>query len=94
MPKGRRKRRSNIELCCCCGFAVATEPNGLCKDCAENCAGYLLKDKPCITIEKKVMWVLKKDRTCKNCGAIFPKGSSAGKFLRHVQSCGRKEAEP
>ena len=34
------------KLCCCCGLFPATEPNGLCKDCAENCAGYLLKDSP------------------------------------------------
>jgi len=37
-------------LCCCCGTWKATEPNGLCRDCAENCAGSLLKDKPCETI--------------------------------------------
>jgi len=40
-------------LCCCCGLFLATELNGLCKDCAENCAGYLLKDKPCITVEMR-----------------------------------------
>jgi hypothetical protein len=38
-------------LCCCCGLFLATQPNGLCKDCADNCAGYLLKDKPCQTTE-------------------------------------------
>jgi hypothetical protein len=39
----------NENLCCCCGLFVATKPNGLCKDCADHCAGFLLKDKPCIT---------------------------------------------
>jgi len=38
-------------ICSCCGFAPATEPNGLCKDCAEHCAGFMLKNKPCSTIE-------------------------------------------
>jgi hypothetical protein len=40
-------------LCCCCGLVPASEPNGLCRDCAENCAGYILKDKPCSTIERR-----------------------------------------
>jgi hypothetical protein len=38
-------------LCCCCGLFPAIEANGLCKDCAAHCAGYILKDKPCQTIE-------------------------------------------
>ena len=46
-----KKQKTERNLCCCCGLWLATEPNGLCKDCAENCAGYLLKDKPCVTIE-------------------------------------------
>jgi hypothetical protein len=44
-------KEATKKLCCCCGLFPATEPNGLCKDCAENCAGYLLKDKPCVTTE-------------------------------------------
>lgn len=40
-------------LCCCCGLVPATEANGLCKDCAENCAGYILKGQPCLTIERR-----------------------------------------
>jgi hypothetical protein len=39
--------------------------------------------------ERKVTWLLKKDRFCRKCGATFPKGSSVGKFLRHVQDCGK-----
>lgn len=46
-----KKLETSQNLCCCCGVFLATEPNGLCKDCAENCAGYLLKDKPCQTFE-------------------------------------------
>lgn len=48
---GREKFKEKRNLCCCCGLWLATEPNGLCKDCADNCAGYLLKDKPRITTE-------------------------------------------
>lgn len=39
-------------ICCCCGLFPATEPNGLCTDCAEHCAGFILKDKPCMTVER------------------------------------------
>jgi hypothetical protein len=37
--------------------------------------------------QKKSRWNLIRDRTCKNCGATFPKGSSVGKFLSHIQKC-------
>jgi hypothetical protein len=39
------------------------------------------------TNDNKVTWLLKKDRFCRKCGATFPKGSSVGKFLRHVRIC-------
>jgi len=40
-----------------------------------------------VTMEREVTWLLKKDRRCKTCGTVFPKRSSVGKFLRHVQGC-------
>jgi len=39
--------------CPCCGLFNSTEPNGLCKDCSEHCAGVILKDKPRETIEEE-----------------------------------------
>jgi hypothetical protein len=44
------ERTREAKVCCCCGLFKATEPNGLCKDCAKNCVAFLLKDKPCATI--------------------------------------------
>jgi len=44
----------HLKLCCCCGIAFATRPNGLCGWCADNCTDILLKDKPCITTESCV----------------------------------------
>jgi hypothetical protein len=38
-------------LCCCCGLFVASEPNGLCSHCARFCAGFLLRDAKCKTVE-------------------------------------------
>lgn len=38
-------------------------------------------------MKRKVTWLLKKDRSCSRCGTVFPKGSSVGKFLRHIQAC-------
>lgn len=38
-------------------------------------------------MQREVTWLLKKNRSCRKCGGMFPKGSSVGKFLRHVQSC-------
>lgn len=28
-------------LCCCCGKTEASEPNGMCKNCAENVTDFL-----------------------------------------------------
>jgi len=47
----RKWQASKKKLCCCCGLFPASESNGLCRDCAESCAGYLLGKKVCITIE-------------------------------------------
>ena len=35
-------------------------------------------------------WVLRKNRSCRNCGAIFLKGSSVAVFLHHVRKCSLK----
>lgn len=37
--------------------------------------------------DKEDTWLLKKDRQCRKCGTVFPKASSVGKFLSHIQSC-------
>ena len=37
-------------------------------------------------------WLLKKNRFCRNCGAIFLKGSSVATFLHHVKKCSLKVA--
>lgn len=39
--------------------------------------------------KQRLAWGLQKDRICRNCSAIFREGSSVGKFLRHVQTCGQ-----
>ena len=39
--------------------------------------------------KRPIRWRLKKEKVCLNCKTVFPKGSSVGKFLRHVQKCGR-----
>lgn len=43
---------------------------------------------PQSAVDVGVTWVLRKDRTRRKCGASFAKGTSVGKFLRHVQGCG------
>ena len=39
----------------------------------------------------KGCWFLKKARTCRNCGAVFSKGSSCGAFFAHVRKCKPKK---
>ena len=41
---------------------------------------------------QRLMWGLRKDRTCENCRAGFPKGSSVGRFLSHVRGCNKGAA--
>jgi hypothetical protein len=34
-------------------------------------------------------FTLRKDRTCNQCGELFPRGTKAGTFLSHVKFCGK-----